>query len=298
VRAELALGKGFSAGVHGGLAPRLLDVGFSADMAVVGGHAAWAQRGDDWSARTTVTTAASFWQGALNRLDIGVNGGLQYGRALDLYATAVGTLVDDTLLPDGQPAASLSRGFVGVRVRPLWWLTVDAHYAHDRIVADREMVAALGVDRWITDPRESAWLQVRFAPSPMISVALSGNYGFGYSAAEQEGGAARVVLRDLVLDDTRLALGYRFNQTQAVRTQVADLDLGVPIGGAVELGLGYAFTTFQARLLDERQDEHRVSAGVDLLGSGPWRVSVRGELAFGDLPSQILMMAQLGWRFR
>ncbi len=187
---------------------------------------------------------------------------------------------------------------MGVRVRPLWWLTVDAHYAHDRIVADREMVAALGVDRWITDPRESAWLQVRFAPSPMISVALSGNYGFGYSAAEQEGGAARVVLRDLVLDDTRLALGYRFNQTQAVRTQVADLDLGVPIGGAVELGLGYAFTTFQARLLDERQDEHRVSAGVDLLGSGPWRVSVRGELAFGDLPSQILMMAQLGWRFR
>jgi|GEM_PF-2425489 len=298
VRAELALGQGFSAGVHGGLAPRLNDTGLSTDTSVVGGHATWARRGEAWQARTTLTTAASFFRGSLNRVDIGVNGGLQYGRLLDLYATAVGTLVDDTLLPDGQPASTLSRGFVGARVRPLWWLTVDAHYAHNRIVADREMVERFGADRWITDPRESAWLQVRFDPSPMLSVSVSGNYGFGYSAAEQEGGAARVVLRDLALDESRLALGYRFNQTRAVRTQVADVDLGVPLGDVVEVGLGYGFTTFQSRLLDERQDEHRVGAGVDLIAGGPWRVHVRGEVAFGHLPSQVLLTALLGWRFR
>lgn len=297
-RAALALGRGFSAGIHGGLAPNLLDIGLSSDVSVVGAHASWARAGDDWRARATVTTSASFWRGALNRLDIGANGGLSLGRALDLYATTVGTLVDTTLLPGGQPSASLSRGFVGVRARPLWWLTVDAHYAHDQIVADREMVARLGDIRWISDPRESAWLQVRFSPDPMISVSLSGNYGFGYAAAEQQGTAGRVTLRHLLLDGSRLALGYRFNQTQAVRTQVADVDLSVPVGDLLDLGAGYSFTTFQARRLDERQDEHRVSLGADLLMAGPWRLGVRGEYALGTLASQLSVLAQLGWRFK
>lgn len=298
-RAELALGAGFSAGVHGGLVPRLLDTGFSADASAVGAHATWADLGDDLQARATLTTEASFWQGQLSRLDLGLTTGLSLGRLLDLYGVAVGTLVDDTLLPGGQPATSLSRGFVGVRVRPLWWLSVDAHYAHDRIVADREMVAALGTDMWqMTDPRETAWLQVRFAPDPALSVSLSGSYGFGYAAAELFGGAGRVTLRDLAVDGSRLALGYRFTQSQVVRAQVADIDVGVPIADLLDVGVGYAFSTFQSRLLDERQDEHRVSASVDLLAAGPWRVDVRGEVAFGDLPSQMILLAQLGWRFR
>ena len=41
-----------------------------------------------------------------------------------------------------------------------------------------------------------------------------------------------------------------------------------------------------------------MSASVDLLAAGPWRVDVRGEVAFGDLPSQMILLAQLGWRFR
>ena len=299
VRAELALGRGFSAGLHGGLAPDLLDTGLSADVAVLGAHASWATAdpASPLRARATATTAASLFRGALNRLDLGLQGGLSWGRDLDLYGAAVGTLVDDTLLPDAQSAATLSRAFLGARVRPLRALTIDAHFAHDRFVLDREWLARLGPDYAWTGARESASLQVRLDPLPLLSLALSGYAGFGSDAAEHAGGAGRVTLRGLAIDASRLAFGYRLSQTPAVLAQVADLDLGIPIGDLLEIGLSYQFATFHARALDERQDEHRVEAGVDLLAPGPWRVSARAAYAFGHLPGQLALTALFGWRF-
>jgi hypothetical protein len=297
LRAELALGRGFSAGLHGGLVPRLLDTAPSTDMALVGGHASWATAGEVWQARASLTTATSFWQGAMNRVDLGASGSLARGRDFDLYALAVATLVDPSLLAD-QRELGLSRAFVGTRVRPLDWLTLDAHYAHDRIVADRELLALLGADRLVTDPRESAWLQVRFDAVPDVSLWFSGSYGFGSDSAEYLGADARLALRDLFVEGLRVALGYRYGRSPATETHAPHVDLSLALGSAFELGLGYGFATFRSRLLDERQDEHRLDAGFDVLAAGPWRVHLRGTYAFGTLPSQLGMLAQLAWRFR
>jgi len=296
-RAELALGSGFSAGVHGGLAPDLFDTAPSTDLALVGGHASWSMTGDEWRANASVTTATSFWHGAMNRVDLGATGTLARGQDLDLYTNVVATMVEADLL-DGSPAFSLSRAFLGGRMRPLDWLTVSAHYAHDSLVADRETLALLGVDRLMTDPRESAWLEVRLDALPDLTLALSGTLGFGSDSGEYQGGGARLVLRDLLMRDLRVALGYQLGLSPATETHHPSLDVSLAVGQAFELGLGYGFATFRSRLLDERQDEHRVDAGFDLLAAGPWRVHVRATYAFGTMPSQLGFVTQLAWRFR
>ncbi|MCC6624943.1 MAG: hypothetical protein IT385_27095 [Deltaproteobacteria bacterium] len=302
-RAELVLGHGLTAGVWGGLVPAVLDIAPSADAAAIGGRVAWSGGGPDWRARAAISSAVSMWQGALSRVDLGASGLVALGRDLDLHASVIGTLVDPGLVVDedggdGQPAASLTRGYLGARIRPLWWLVVDASYAHDRLVVDRELAARLGPDTFVTAPRESAWLQVRFDPDRTIGVALSGSLGFGDDAAEQQGGAARVTLRDLGLQGLHAASGYRFTQTPVVRAHTIDVDLALPIGDLALVDLGYAFSTFQSRLLDERQDEHRVTLAADITPRAPWRVHLGGFLARGHLPGQIGLMAQLAWRFR
>jgi len=302
-RADLVLGGGVTAGLYGGLVPAVLDAGLSADSAAVGASVAWAGQGADWRARAAVTSAIALWQGALSRVDLGVSGLLGVGRDLDLHASAIGTLVDPGLVTDdagrdAQPAASLTRGYVGARVRPTWWLVVDAAFAHDRLVADRELVHALGADAIVVTPRESAWLQVRLDPHRALGVALSGTVGFGAPDAEQQGAAARVTLRDLGLDGLRAATGYRLSQTPVVRAHTIDLEVALPLGDLAFVDAGYSFSTFQSRLLDERQDEHRVTLGVDVTPRAPWRVHLGGFLARGHLPGQLGLAAQLAWRFR
>lgn len=296
-RAELALGGGFSAGVHGGLVPSLFDTAPSTDLALVGGHASWSMTGDEWRANASVTTATSFWHGAMNRVDLGATGTLARGHDLDLYTNVVATMVEAGLL-EGSPAFSLSRAFLGGRVRPLDALTISAHYAHDALVADRETLALLGVDRLMTDPRESAWLEVRLDALPDISLALSGTLGFGSDSGEYQGGGARLVLRDLPVHDLRVALGYQLGLSPATETHHPSVDVSLAVARTFELGLGYGFATFRSRLLDERQDEHRFDAGFDLVAAGPWRVHVRATYAFGTLPGQLGVFTQLAWRFR
>lgn len=296
-RAELALGGGLSAGLHGGLVPSLFDTAPSTDLAHVGGHASWAMSGDAWRAHATVMSASSFWHGAMNRLDLGATGVLARGQDLDLYTNVVATMVEAGLL-EGSPAFSLSRAFFGGRVRPLDWLTVSAHYAHDALVADRETLALLGVDRLVTDPRESAWLEVRLDALPDVSLSLSGTLGFGSDSGEYQGGGARLALRDLLVRDLRVTLGYQLGLSPATETHHPSVDLSFTVGRAVELALGYGFATFRSRLLDERQDEHRVDAGFDLVAAGPWRVHLRATYAFGTMPSQLGLVTQLAWRFR
>lgn len=299
-RADLGLGAGVTTGVYGGLAPALFDTAPSTDLAVVGGHASWVRGGvdDAWTARASITSATSFWHGAMNRLDLAASGGLAKDRDLDVYAQVVATLVDATLLPDAQSAFSLSRAFFGTRVRPLEWLTVDAHYAHEQPVADRETLSLLGVDRLVIEPRESTWLQVRLDAISDVSLALGGTFGFGSASAEYIGADARLDLRHVLVRDLRVTFAYQLGFGPATDTHHPSLDLALPIGRTVELGLGYGFTTFRSRLLDERQDEHRIDAGLDLLVVGPWRVHVRGTYAFGTLPGQVGMVGQLVWRFR
>jgi hypothetical protein len=296
--AELALGGGFSAGLHGGLVPDLLDTAPSADSATVGAHLSWFESSDEWRARVAVTSAAVLWQGALSRVDVGASGSVSLGRDLSFYSSLIATSVDPGLIASGQPGISLSRGFAGLRVRPLWWLSIDGSFAHDRLLADRELVARLGPDAFVVAPRESAWLQVRFDPSTTLGIALSANLGFGDVAAEQQAGSLRVTLREVFLAGLRATAGYRVSQTPVVQAQTADLDLGFEVSDLVMLDLGYAFSTFRARRLDERQDEHRVSLGADLLTRGPWRLSLRGFVAEGHLPGQYGFTSQLVWRFR
>ncbi len=300
VRADLGLGGGITAGLYGGLVPALFDVAPSTELAVVGGHATWVggRPGDEWTARASITTATSFWHGAMNRLDLGANGGLAMDRDLDIYAQVIATLVDSSLLPDAQSTFSLSRAYVGTRVRPTEWLTVDAHFAHEQPVADRETLSLLGVDRLVIEPRESTWLQVRFDVIRDVSLALGGTLGFGNASATYQGADARLDLRHVLVRDLRVTLAYRLGLGPATDIHHPSLDLALPIGRTVELGLGYGFTTFRSRLLDERQDEHRVDAGLDLLVVGPWRVHLRGTYAFGTLPSQVGIVSQLVWRFR
>lgn len=298
VRADLALGGGLVAGLHGGLVPDLLDVSPSADSATVGAHLTWASAPADWRARLALTSAAVLWQGALSRVDLGATGSVSLGRDLSFYTSLIATSVEPELVASGQPAFSLTRGYAGFRLRPLWWFSVDGSFAHDRLVADRELVARLGTDALVVAPRESAWLQLRFDPSTSLGVALSASLGFGDTAAEQQGAALRVTLRDLGLAGLRATAGYRVSQTPVVQAQTADLDLSFELGDAVLLDLGYAFSTFRARRLDERQDEHRVSLGADLLTRGPWRVHLGGFMARGHLPGQYGLSSQLVWRFR
>lgn len=293
-RLSLALGRGFGLGVDGGLAPRLDDTAPSTDRPVVSGHAAWLYTSDDWRAHASLTELTSFWRGALDRLDLGLSGSLARGRDFDVYGLAVATLVDGTLLAD-QPGLTLSRGFFGTRVRPLDWLTIDAHYAHDQGVADRETLELLGADRLVTDAREAAWLQVRFDPDAALSIALGGTFGFGSDAAEQVGGATRITWRDL--GPLRLDLGYAFARTAVTVTHHPSLDVALPLGTFAEIDVGYSFATFQSRLLDERQDEHRLDLAFDLFAAGPWRVDLRTSYAFGTEPGQLAFSSLLAWRF-
>jgi len=296
-RADVALGAGVTAGIYGGLVPAVLDTRPGADSAVVGAHVAWDGRGDDWRARAALTSALALWQGAVSRLDVGASGLVSLGRGLDLHTSLVATAVDAGLVSGGQPALSLTRGYLGARVRPLWWLTIDGSFAHERFVADRELAARLGADAFDTAPRESAWLQLRFDPSAQLSWSVSGTLGLGEASAQGQGGATRLVLRDVGLAGLRTAVGYRYSQTPVVRAHVVDVDVGLDVG-PVLLDLGYGFSTFTSQLLDERQDEHRVTAGVDLITRGPWRVLVRGFLARGTEPGQLGVDALLQWRFR
>jgi len=234
----------------------------------------------------------------MNRLDVAATGSLARGRDLDLYALVVGTLVDALVLPDTQNTMSLSRGFFGTRLRLADWLTLDAHYAHEQFVGDRETMAALGVDRLVTDPRESAWLQVRLDVVPDVTLSLSGTMGFGSASADYQGAAARLALRNVFGPELRLALNYQLGFSPATETHNPSIDINLALGRVVELALGYGFATFRSRLLDERQDEHRIDAGVDLLLAGPWRINLRGSFAFGTQASQVAIMGQLAWRFR
>lgn len=299
LRADLGLGAGFTAGLYGGLVPALFDTAPSTAEAIVGGHASWVRQetGDTWRARASLSTATSFWHGALNRLDLGINGSLARARDFDVYALVVATLVDASLMPDAQSAFSLSRAFVGTRVRPLEWLTIDAHYAHDQFVIDRETLALLGASRLLTDPRESGWLQVRFDPLPDVSVSVSGTLGYGSTSAYYRGAGARLGLRNVFVRDLRVGLAYQLGLGPDSETHNPSIDLSLPLGRTVELGLGYGFATFRSRLLDERQDEHRLDAGLDLLLTGPWRLHVRGSYAFGSQPSQVGILSQIIWRF-
>jgi hypothetical protein len=298
MRADLALGEGLVAGLYGGVVPDLLDTAPSADSATVGAHLTWSGDGDSWRARANLTSAVAIWQGALSRVDLGATGSVSLGRDLSLYTSLIATSVDANLVAHAQPGFSLTRGYAGLRVRPAWWMSIDGSFAHDRLVADRELVARLGTDALVVDPRESAWLQLRFDPSASFGVALSGNLGFGNSAAEQQGGGVRMTLRDLGLVGLRATAGYRVTQTPVVQGQTADLDLNFDVSDAVMLDLGYAFSTFRARRLDERQDEHRISLGADILTRGPWRIHFRGFVAEGHLPGQYGLSSQLVWRFR
>lgn len=298
VRADLALGGGFVAGLHGGLVPDLLDVSPSSDSATVGAHLTWVSAPADWRARLALTSAAVLWQGALSRVDLGATGNVSLGRDLSFYTSLIATSVDPGLVAEGQPGFSLTRGYAGFRLRPLWWFSIDGSFAHDRLVADRELVSRLGTDALVVSPRESAWLQLRFDPSTSFGVALSTSLGFGDRASEQQGAALRMTLRELGLAGLRASAGYRVSQTPVIQAQTADLDLAIELGDAVMLDLGYAFSTFRARRLDERQDEHRISLGADLLTRGPWRLHLGGFVAEGHLPGQYGFSSQLVWRFR
>lgn len=297
-RADLALGAGLIAGLYGGLVPALLDTSPSTDSATVGAHLTWSGDGDGWHARAALTSAVALWQGALSRFDLGVTGSVSLGHDLSLYTSLIATSVDSGLVEGGQPGFSLTRGYSGFRVRPAWWLTVDGSYSHDTMVADRELVARLGTESLVVDPRESAWLQLRFEPSSSVGIALSGTMGFGNEAAEQQGGGLRVTLRDLGLVGLRATAGYRVTQSPVVQGQTADLDLGFDVSDSLMFDLGYAFSTFHARRLDERQDEHRISLGADVLTGGPWRFHFRGFVADGHLPGQYGFSSQVVWRFR
>lgn len=294
-RLDLALGNGFGLGLDGGLAPRLGDTAPATDRPVVSGHASWLYADDDWRAHASLTELTSFWRGALDRLDLGFSGSLARGRDFDFYGLAVATLVDGTLLPDTSSRLTLTRGFFGTRIRPLDWLTIDAHYAHDQFVADRETLELLGTDRMVTDAREAAWLQVRFDPAAALSIALGGTFGFGSDDAEQAGGAARVTLRDL--GPLRLDLGYAFALSRATMTHHPTLDLALPLGTTAEIAVGYGFASFTSRLLDERQDEQRVDLAFDLFAAGPWRIDLRASYAFGTEPSQLAFSTLFAWRF-
>ncbi|MCB9727213.1 MAG: hypothetical protein H6746_01885 [Deltaproteobacteria bacterium] len=295
--AELGFGRGFALGVHGGLAPDLLDTGFSTDTVAGGGHLRWQAMGDPWSASAAVSAVASTWQGSFDRLDVAATGGFALGGDFDLRAVAVGTLLSDPSVL-GRSDFELSRAFVGARGRPLPWLTLDAWYSHWRDVADRETLAAVGLDYLTPHTRDSGWLQLRFDLTRSLELVTDATVGFGARESEHQGASARLVLRDLAPFLPQLSAGYTLSRTPVTLAQMARVDLSMALPARFELGLGYGFSTFKARLLDERLDEHRVDASLYWSASRAFRAQLAASLALGDAPYQLGLTALATWRFR
>ena len=282
--ASVALGRG-------------VDMGYSADVGVGGGYVSWAGDGDRWQAFASLSADTTVFRGSFSRSDLALTGSVSYLRLLTFDLSVVGTVFDDPT-PLGTTRIELTHGFLGFRIRPLAWLTIDGHYAHHQDVPDLELLAAIGPHAVIDYPRESAWLQLRFEPHRRVSIGVSGFYGFGDPRADQGGAGAQLVLRSLALAGDRLGFGYRFDQTDVTQLHQARTWLAVPVASAVELGAGYAFDTFLSRRLGERRDEHRVEASVDLLLAGAWRAHVDvSAVVGGEVPVTVAMVGLLSWRF-
>jgi hypothetical protein len=295
--AELGFGSGFAAGVHGGLAPRLLDTGLSARTLAGGGHLRWQAGGDPWWASASVSAVATSYKGGFDRLDVAGTANFALGGDFDVRAVAVGTLLSEPAAL-GRSDFELSRAFVGVRGRPVPWLTLDAHFAHWRDVADRETLDAVGLDYLMPHTRESAWLQLRFDLSRVVEVVLDGVVGFGSSEAQQQGGSGRIVLRDLAGFLPRVSAGYTVSRSAVTLAQMARADVGLALPARFELGLGYGFSTFASRLLNERQDEHRVDASLYWVQSRAFRAQLAGSVGLGDVATQTALTAYATWKFR
>ncbi len=281
--ARISLGDGWSAGAHGGLAPGALDAGFSADVGVGGAHVAWRQRGDRWRASASAVATARSDRGAFDRVDVGLTGSLSLDRDLDLRAHLVLTALGDA--PAGAPPASVSRALLAVRARPVDWLTLNAHWAHLADVTTGRV-------------RETTWLQARLDPHRLLSVSLSGVAGFGDGeASEQLGAGIRMVARTTPLVDGRVSASYRFMRSPATDTHVVHVDAAFPLLDVVEIGGGYGFSTFESRLLGDREDEHRFDARADLLLPGPWRAGLLTSVGVGDQPTRANLAATLSWSF-
>jgi hypothetical protein len=295
--AELGFGGGFAMGIHGGLAPHLLDTGLSARTLAGGGHLRWQAGGDPWWASAAVSAVATTYKGGFDRLDVAGTANFSLGGDFDLRAVAVGTLLSDpTAL--GRSDFELSRAFVGVRGRPVGWLTIDAHFAHWRDVADQETLDAVGLDYLTPKTRDTGWLQLRFDLSRVVELVLDGVAGFGSDEAEQQGGSARIVLRDLAAVLPRLSAGYTLSRTPVTLAQMARADVGLALPAHLELGLGYGFSTFSSRLLGERQDEHRLDASLYWAQSRAFRAQLSSSVAFGDVAAQVALTAYATWKFR
>ncbi|MEZ4268556.1 MAG: hypothetical protein R3F39_19495 [Myxococcota bacterium] len=295
--AELGFGSGFAMGAHGGLAPRLLDTGLSTRTVAGGGHLRWQASGDPWSASAAVSAVATAFKGGFDRLDVAGTANFALGGDFDVRAVAVGTLLSDPAAL-GRSDFELSRAFVGVRGRPVPWLTLDAHFAHWRDVADQETLDAVGLDYLTPHTRESAWLQLRFDVSRVVELVLDGVAGFGSIEARQQGGSARVVLRGLAGFLPRLSAGYTLSRTAVTLAQMARADVGIALPARLELGIGYGFSTFASRSLNERLDEHRVDASLYWVQSRAFRAQLASSVALGDAATQIALTAYATWKFR
>lgn len=295
--AELGFGGGFAMGAHGGLAPRLLDTGLSARTLAGGGHLRWQGAGDPWSASAQVSAVATAYKGGFDRLDVASTANFALGGDFDLRGVAVGTLLSDPAAL-GRSSFELSRAFVGVRGRPVPWLTLDAHFAHWRDVADQETLDAVGLDYLTPHTRESAWLQLRFDVSRVVEVVLDGVAGFGSAEARQQGASAQVVLRGLAAALPRLSAGYTLSRTAVTLSQMARADVDIALPARLELGLGYGLSTFASRLLNSRLDEHRVDASLYWVQSRAFRAQLASSVAFGGASTQLALTAYATWKFR
>ncbi len=176
-----ALGAGLELEAFGGMVPDLLDGLPSTDSGLGGLRLGWRGKGDGWIASAGLYLAASSYRGAFDRAELILDTGLWIGPVFDVWGSvsAVALGYDDV-------GAELTRGFVGLRSRPLSWLVIDAHFAHYVEVPTRELVERLGPHALIDRPRESARLGLRFEPSDTVTVRVGGSAGFG-----KRGGGAR-----------------------------------------------------------------------------------------------------------
>ena len=300
---HLSLGRGLTLALHGGLVPARLDLAPSTDLAAAGGALRWAWAGGPWRASAGLSADGSVWRGRFNRLDVALRGTVTRGS--DAYAAARATLSqvpDAAALGDGAPGSTpslaVSHAYVGGFVRPWSWLQVDAHWAHDRPLLDRELAARVGPLGLPRQPRESLWLRARAELGPRLALWAGGTYGFGGAESDRLGASGGLLLRHLGGLPLRVGAAYRLTQGRAVRAHVGSLDVDVDAGAAWTVGARYELASFQARLLDRWQLEHSVEARASWLERGPWRLSLTAAWVGGDLPWHARVFALVGWRFQ
>jgi len=294
---HVGLGAGLALGLRGGVVPDLLDAGFRADMVTGGGGLRGAWMADDWRASARLDADGSVWRGRSNRADVALRGTLAHDTDLYFAASATLTAVPGAKeLGDG-PGFALTHAYVGGSVRPIAWLAVDAHFAHDRELLDRELAERVGPLGIVATPRDTAWLRTRLDLGAQVSLWADGSYGFGSAEGARWGGAGRVVVRRLTPLDLRLAAGYRLSASRAVRSQVGTLELGADVGGGWAVDARYALADFHAQLLGDDQLEHSVEGRASWAPAGPWRLDLTAAWVGGDLPSHVRLFALLGWRF-